>query len=73
MRVHVGAQSTAQVNNGGAEVICNQLKAWCASAADAVLLDICCGGGILGLSLASEVEQVVGIELVQAAIDDAKV
>ena len=30
-------------------------------------------GGILGLSLARQVEHVVGIELVQAAIDDAKV
>ena len=37
-----------------------------------MLLDICCGGGILGMSLARLVRKVVGVDIVQSAIDDAK-
>ena len=42
-------------------------------ACPAMQTQLCGSGGILGLSLARQVEHVVGIELVQAAIDDAKV
>ncbi|XP_039249548.2 tRNA (uracil-5-)-methyltransferase homolog A-like [Styela clava] len=37
-----------------------------------ILFDVCCGTGTIGLSLASKVKHVVGIELCQPAVDDAK-
>ncbi|KAJ3036893.1 tRNA methyltransferase 2 [Rhizophlyctis rosea] len=37
-----------------------------------VLLDLCCGTGTIGLSMAGNVKKVVGIEMVQAAVTDAK-
>jgi len=39
---------------------------------DTILLDICCGTGTIGLSLASRVKKVVGLELVESAVEDAK-
>ncbi|BHF64296.1 tRNA methyltransferase 2 [Sparganum proliferum] len=39
---------------------------------DAVLLDICCGTGTIGLCLAECFESVVGIELVAAAVENAR-
>jgi tRNA (uracil-5-)-methyltransferase len=37
-----------------------------------VLLDLCCGTGTIGLTMASKVKKVVGVEMVAAAIEDAK-
>ena len=37
-----------------------------------VLLDVCCGTGTIGLSLANRVGKVVGLEMSAAATDDAK-
>ncbi|KAJ3065883.1 tRNA methyltransferase 2, partial [Podochytrium sp. JEL0797] len=37
-----------------------------------VLLDLCCGTGTIGLTMASAVKKVVGVEMVAEAIEDAK-
>lgn len=37
-----------------------------------VLLDLCCGTGTIGISMAQHVKKVVGVELVAEAIEDAK-
>ena len=38
-----------------------------------ILLDLCCGTGTIGLCLSSRVQKVIGVEMVAAAIDNAKV
>lgn len=38
-----------------------------------VLLDLCCGTGTIGMTLASRVDRVIGVELVDEAIKDARV
>jgi tRNA (uracil-5-)-methyltransferase len=63
-----------QVNRLGTE----QLLSKAADAANldkdkTVLLDLCCGTGTIGLCLASRVNRVIGIEMVAAAIENAKV
>ncbi|KAJ3410778.1 tRNA methyltransferase 2 [Chytridiales sp. JEL 0842] len=37
-----------------------------------VLLDLCCGTGTIGLTMASKVKKVIGVEMIPAAIEDAK-
>uniref|UniRef100_A0A8C9JTW8 tRNA (uracil(54)-C(5))-methyltransferase n=1 Tax=Panthera tigris altaica TaxID=74533 RepID=A0A8C9JTW8_PANTA len=37
-----------------------------------ILLDICCGTGVIGLSLAQYTSQVLGMELVEQAVEDAR-
>lgn len=36
------------------------------------LLDICCGTGTIGQVLASKVDSVIGFEIVESAVQDAK-
>lgn len=37
------------------------------------LLDICCGTGTIGLIMSKQVKNVIGLELVESAIEDAKI
>ncbi|KAJ3030516.1 UNVERIFIED_CONTAM: tRNA methyltransferase 2 [Siphonaria sp. JEL0065] len=37
-----------------------------------VLLDLCCGTGTIGLTMASGVKKVIGVEMVAEAVEDAK-
>ena len=39
---------------------------------DTIILDICCGTGTIGLTLANRVKLVVGVEIIPEAIEDAK-
>ena len=36
------------------------------------LIDVCCGTGTIGLCLADRCERVIGVELVERAVEDAK-
>ena len=51
-----------QVNTAGAEALCRLLRQECGLESDTVLLDVCCGTGTLGLTLASAVQRVIGTE-----------
>ncbi|KAJ3161957.1 tRNA methyltransferase 2 [Geranomyces michiganensis] len=37
-----------------------------------VLLDLCCGTGTIGLTMASHVKKVIGVDMIKGAIEDAK-
>ncbi|CAF0764668.1 unnamed protein product [Adineta steineri] len=39
---------------------------------ETVVLDICCGTGTIGITLANNVKQVIGIEMIKDAVEDAK-
>ncbi len=64
---------TVQVNAAAAAVLYRLVGEWAAPTPDAVLVDVCCGTGTIGISLARRVRQVVGVDLVPSAIEDAKV
>ena len=36
------------------------------------LIDVCCGTGTIGLCLADRCERVIGVEVVEKAVEDAK-
>ncbi|KAJ8361655.1 hypothetical protein SKAU_G00181800 [Synaphobranchus kaupii] len=38
----------------------------------ATLLDVCCGAGVIGISMASAVSRVIGVEIVEQAVEDAR-
>ncbi|XP_064174393.1 tRNA (uracil-5-)-methyltransferase homolog B [Anguilla rostrata] len=38
----------------------------------ATLLDVCCGAGVIGISMASAVDRVIGVEIVEQAVEDAR-
>jgi len=40
---------------------------------DVIVLDVCCGTGTIGLSVAKSVKRVIGVDICQEAIQDAKI
>lgn len=44
---------------------------WASANKDQTLLDVCCGTGTIGITMAKSVKRVIGIEMVQSAVDDA--
>ncbi|KAI6654583.1 tRNA (uracil-5-)-methyltransferase-like protein A-like isoform X1 [Oopsacas minuta] len=61
-----------QVNTQAAELLYDVILQNVPSGEHTVLLDLCCGAGTIGLCLASHVDKVIGIEISQEAIEDAK-
>jgi len=72
VKLRVSPSSFFQVNTGAAEVLCGLLRDWTKGDKDTVVLDVCCGTGNIGLPIAPTVSKVVGIELVEAAVLDAR-
>ena len=61
-----------QVNRSGAEKLYGIAAQMAELTGDEVLLDLYCGTGTIGLSIAGQVKQVVGVEIVPQAVMDAK-
>ncbi|XP_070331900.1 tRNA (uracil-5-)-methyltransferase homolog A isoform X1 [Odocoileus virginianus] len=62
-----------QVNTAAAEVLYTLIQDWAQLDAGSTVLDVCCGTGTIGLALARKVKRVVGVELSQEAVEDARV
>lgn len=62
-----------QVNSPAAEVLYTVIQDWARLDSESTVLDVCCGTGTIGLALAQKVKRVVGIELCQEAVEDARV
>ena len=61
-----------QVNRGGAERLYEVAREFAALSGDEVLLDLYCGAGTIGLSIAKDARELIGVEIVPAAIENAK-
>ena len=61
-----------QVNRSGAEKLYTLAADFADLKQEDVLLDLYCGTGTIGLSMASRVKEVIGVEIVPAAIEDAR-
>uniref|UniRef100_A0A8C5IM25 tRNA (uracil(54)-C(5))-methyltransferase n=1 Tax=Junco hyemalis TaxID=40217 RepID=A0A8C5IM25_JUNHY len=72
LRFRISPDAFFQVNTAGAELLYQAVGELCQAAGDTVLLDICCGTGTIGLSLAHRVSKVIGVEVVEKAIEDAE-
>uniref|UniRef100_A0A671LPR2 tRNA (uracil(54)-C(5))-methyltransferase n=1 Tax=Sinocyclocheilus anshuiensis TaxID=1608454 RepID=A0A671LPR2_9TELE len=59
-------------NTPAAEVLYSAVGEWAQLDQDSTVLDVCCGTGTIGISLAKRVKKVIGIELCQEAVEDAK-
>ncbi|CAF2056760.1 unnamed protein product [Rotaria magnacalcarata] len=69
---HVSAKAFFQANTQGAEVLYSLIKDSMKLDNETVLLDICCGTGTIGITLSNSVKEVVGIEMIKDAVEDAK-
>ena len=70
--VTLSPQSFYQVNTAQAERLFAEAKQLANPQKHELLLDLYCGAGAIGLSMADAVRQVIGVEIVPQAITDAK-
>ena len=64
----ITAPSFYQVNHEAAELLYAKAKELAAPTKDDLLLDLYCGAGSIGLSMADEAGEVIGIEIVESAV-----
>ena len=70
-RISISPLSFYQVNTCQAELLYSKAAEFAQLSPDMTLLDLYCGTGTIGLSMARQVKKLVGIEIIQAAIDNA--
>ncbi|KAJ8285995.1 hypothetical protein GJAV_G00033300 [Gymnothorax javanicus] len=73
LRFRISPHSFFQVNTRATEVLYSAVGEWAQLDQDSTVLDVCCGTGTIGISLGKRVKKVIGIELCQEAVEDAKV
>lgn len=61
-----------QVNRSTAEMLYQKAKEYAALSGDEVLLDLYCGAGTIGLSMAGECRELVGAEIIPDAVKNAQ-
>ena len=67
----ITAPSFYQVNHSAAELLYAKAKELAKPTKDDLLLDLYCGAGSIGLSMADEAGEVIGIEIVESAVECA--
>ena len=72
MTFRLSPLSFYQVNRDQAERLYRQVAVEAALTPDDVLLDLYCGTGTIGLTMAKQVRQLIGVEVVEAAVHDAR-
>ena len=68
----ISPQSFYQVNRKGAELLYQKAAEYADLKGDEILLDLYCGTGTIGLSMAHKAKSLIGVEIVDKAIEDAK-
>lgn len=72
VKVRISPHSFYQVNHDMAEILYKKAAEY-AEPKDKNILDLYCGAGTIGLSMAKDAKSVTGVEIVQAAVRDANI
>jgi 23S rRNA (uracil1939-C5)-methyltransferase len=72
IHLQISPRSFFQVNTAGALLIYEKVREWAAPDRDCTVLDLYCGIGGIGLFLAGRAGKVIGIEVVEEAVADAR-
>ncbi|CAG8526416.1 8778_t:CDS:10 [Paraglomus occultum] len=72
-RFRISPRAFFQVNTACTELLYAKCREWAQlNDSKTLLLDLCCGTGTIGITMANHVEKVVGVEMVPEAVEDAK-
>eukprot|EP01130_Rhizamoeba_saxonica_P018415 TRINITY_DN9207_c0_g1_i1.p1 TRINITY_DN9207_c0_g1~~TRINITY_DN9207_c0_g1_i1.p1 ORF type:complete len:562 (-),score=159.92 TRINITY_DN9207_c0_g1_i1:33-1718(-) len=72
LNFRISPSSFFQVNTKAAELLYTIVGDWCGDMDEnTIVLDICCGTGTIGLTLANRVKKIIGVEMVESAVTDA--
>lgn len=72
LRFSLSATAFFQVNTSAADALYQIAGEWASPHGRSLVLDICCGTGTIGITIAKKVHKVIGIDIVEGAIKDAK-
>ena len=72
LRFFISPDSFYQVNRDGAELLYNTAAKMAELCGDEVILDLYCGTGTIGLSMAHRVRKLCGVEIVEGAVRCAR-
>ena len=73
VEIEISPHSFFQVNHDGAQQLYSIAKESLQLTSDDILLDMYCGAGSIGLSMADKIKQLVGVEIVPQAVENAKI
>lgn len=71
-KIRISPLSFYQVNRDQAERLYEKAKEFADLKGGEILLDLYCGAGTIGLSMSDSVKELIGVEVVPQAIEDAK-
>ena len=71
-KIRISPLSFYQVNKAQAEKLYEKAKEYARVNKDETVLDLYCGAGTIGLSMAKDVKKVIGVEIIPEAVEDAK-
>lgn len=72
VNLKITAPSFYQVNHDAAELLYAKAKELASPQKNDLVLDLYCGAGSIGLSMADEAGEIIGIEIVESAVECAK-
>lgn len=61
-----------QVNSSQAQLLYEKAQEYANLSSDDILLDLYCGTGTIGLTMANKVKKLIGVEIIKQAVQDAK-
>ncbi|MBL0225621.1 MAG: 23S rRNA (uracil(1939)-C(5))-methyltransferase RlmD [Geobacteraceae bacterium] len=70
--LQISPRSFFQVNSSAARLLYEKVREWAAPDKNSTVLDLYCGIGGIGLFLAGQAKKVIGIEVVEEAVADAR-
>ncbi len=73
VKVDISPAAFYQVNHDGAETLYSIAADFAELKGDELLLDLYCGAGTIGLSMAEKAGKLIGVEIVPEAIENAKI
>lgn len=73
VRVRISPLSFYQINRDQAERLYFKAAEYAGLSENDTLLDLYCGAGTIGLSMANKVKRLIGVEIIPEAVEDAKI
>lgn len=73
LKFRISPLSFYQVNRDQAERLYNKAAEYAGLTGSETVLDLYCGAGTIGLSMASKAKEIIGVEIVPQAVEDAKI
>lgn len=72
VKIRISPLSFYQVNHDCAELLYEKALDYVGATGSETVLDLYCGAGTIGLSMAKNVKKVIGVEIIHEAVEDAK-